>query len=95
MDIAVSRNNGVPPAPPKLNVLDTSSNSIILGWMPSADGGSPLLAYNLHYHCEFGDWDRVEVHPDTLNYTFQGLKCGANYQFYIQVLTDIFWLNWM
>ncbi|TRY70745.1 hypothetical protein TCAL_04830 [Tigriopus californicus] len=86
--VKLSRNNGVPPAPPKLNVLDTSSNSIILGWMPSADGGSPLLAYNLHYHCEFGDWDRVEVHPDTLNYTFRSLKCGANYQFYIQAVND-------
>ena len=67
----VSRNNGVPPAPPQLSVLGTTSSSITLSWNASSssssgpagnyDGGSPLLAYHLHYHREFGDWERVEV----------------------------------
>lgn len=83
--LSVSRNNGVPPAPPTLSVLYTSSDSISLGWSPTVDGGSPLLSYQLHYHKEFGDWDRVEVPPERVNYTFEDLKCGTNYQFYIQV----------
>lgn len=67
----VSRNNGVPPAPPQLSVLGTTSSSITLSWNASSSssgpaagnyaGGSPLLAYHLHYHREFGDWERVEV----------------------------------
>ena len=65
----VSRNNGVPPAPPQLSVLGATSSSITLSWNASSssgpaanyDGGSPLLAYHLHYHREFGDWERVEV----------------------------------
>ena len=71
----MSRNNGVPPAPPQLSVLGATSNSITLSWNASSSaasagepyeasyggGGSPLLAYHLHYHREFGDWERVEA----------------------------------
>ncbi len=83
---AVSRNNGVPPAPPSLSVVSSSPSSITLGWTKSSvDGGAPLVAYRIHYHREFGDWERLEVPPERLNHTLQGLKCGTKYQFYIQV----------
>lgn len=85
----VSRNNGVPPAPPTLEVLSTSPTSITLGWTPpTLDGGAPLISYRIHYHKEFGDWDRIEVNPEMNNFTLRGLKCGTNYQFYIQALND-------
>ena len=34
---------------------------------------------------EFGDWDRLDSNPNNTAYTFEGLRCGTNYQFYIQV----------
>ncbi len=66
----------MPPAPPHLSVLTTTSNAITLAWNASgsADGGSPLLAYHLHYHREFGDWDRVEV---LLQHHHRGLRDGG------------------
>ncbi len=86
LDVRLSRNNGVPPAPPTFSVSAATPSSITLSWSPaSADGGSPLLAYRLHYHREYGSWDRVEVAPERVQYTLDGLKCGTNYLFYIQV----------
>ena len=38
-------------------------SSISLGWTPSVDGGAPLVAYRVHYHREFGDWDRAPLTP--------------------------------
>ncbi len=82
----MSRNNGVPPAPPTFSVSGSTPSSITLSWSPApSDGGSPLLSYRLHYHREFGDWDRVEVSPDKSRFSLDGLRCGTNYQFYIQV----------
>ena len=40
--------------------------------------------YRLHHHREFGDWDRTEVDPRNTTHTFSALRCGTNYQFYIQ-----------
>jgi len=82
---AVSRNNGVPPAPPTFRVTATTASSITLAWEASMDGGSPLIGYRIHYHREFGDWELVEVGPEEQNFTLDNLKCGTNYQFYIQV----------
>jgi len=59
--VAVSRNNGVPPAPPTLAITSTTGSTISLGWTPAPDGGAPLIAYHIHYHREFGDWDRVTI----------------------------------
>ena len=114
----VSRNNGVPPAPPTLIVAKATHSIISLSWTPpSVDGGAPITAYRLHHHrwtlkmdfylkdyllnksfkkiayfnlslsdCrEFGDWDRLDILPSNTTYTFEGLRCGTNYQFYIQV----------
>ena len=81
----VSRNNGVPPAPPTLGITSTTGSAISLGWTPAPDGGAPLIAYHVHYHREFGDWDRVDVSPRNTSFTLTGLRCGTNYQFYLQV----------
>ena len=78
----------MPPAPPTLGVLATTGTTISVGWTPSVDGGSPLVAYRLHHHREFGDWDRTEVDPSNTTHTFDGLRCGTNYQFYIQAVND-------
>jgi len=37
------------------------------------------------YYREFGDWELKEVGSDQRNFTLKNLKCGTNYQFYIQV----------
>ena len=81
----MSRNNGVPPAPPTLAITSTTGSAISLGWTPAPDGGAPLIAYHVHYHREFGDWDRVDVSPRNTSFTLTGLRCGTNYQFYLQV----------
>ena len=85
----MSRNNGVPPAPPTLGILESAPSSITLSWTPPAlDGGSPLIAYRLHYHREFGDWERVEISPEQNSYSLHQLKCGTKYQFYIHAVND-------
>jgi hypothetical protein len=84
----VSRNNGVPPAPPTLAITSTTGSSISLGWTPAPDGGAPLIAYHVHYHREFGDWDRADVSPRNTSFTLTGLRCGTKYQFYLQVPQD-------
>ena len=84
-NLLVSRNNGVPPAPPTLAITATTGSSISLGWTQAPDGGAPLIGYHIHYHREFGDWDRVDVSPRNTSYTLTGLRCGTNYQFYLQV----------
>ena len=93
--ILVSRNNGVPPAPPALSILYTSYDSVSLGWTPTLDGGSPLISYQIHYHKEFGDWDKIEVQPDVNEHVLNNLKCGTNYQFYIRVCSFEIRLNFL
>ena len=34
---------------------------------------------------EFGDWDRMDISPNKTAHTFEELRCGTNYQFYLQV----------
>nr|XP_040566824.1 Down syndrome cell adhesion molecule-like protein Dscam2 [Lepeophtheirus salmonis] len=88
LTVKKSRNNGVPPAPPTLSVVQTTPSSITLGWTPSADGGSPLLGYRIHHHREFGDWDRTDINPLNNSFTLKNLRCGTHYQFYIQGVND-------
>ena len=92
----MSRNNGVPPAPPTLGITSTTGSTISLGWTPAPDGGAPLIAYHVHYHREFGDWDRMDVSPRNTSFTLTGLRCGTNYQFYLQVPKKILTnaINW-
>ncbi len=87
---SVSRNNGVPPAPPTFSVAASTPSSITLSWSAAtrADGGSPILAYRLHYRRQFGDWERAEVPPEMTRHTLNGLRCGTSYQFYIQAVND-------
>lgn len=66
-------------------MIHLKGSSISLGWTPAADGGAPLIAYHVHYHREFGDWDRLDVSARETSYTLTGLRCGTNYQFYLQV----------
>ena len=47
----MSRNNGVPPAPPTLIVAKATHSIISLSWTPPpVDGGAPITAYRLHHH---------------------------------------------
>ena len=87
---AVSRNNGVPPPPPTdLRVIATSRSSVSLTWPPSrVDGGSPVTFYRLHYHRQFGDWDRLDVASNMSSYSLLGLRCGTIYQFFMEAINE-------
>ena len=86
----VSRNNGVPPAPPSSLTLTSASKAIVtLHWPPSrVDGGSPVTTYRLHYHRQFGDWDRVDLSSNVSSYSLHGLKCGTVYQFFMEAINE-------
>ena len=88
--ISVSRNNGVPPAPPgDLAVTSVTKSSVTLSWLPSKiDGGSPVTAYRLNYHRQFGDWDRVDVPANLSIYILQNMRCGTVYQFFMEAIND-------
>lgn len=87
---AVSRNNGVPPSPPsELRVTSVTRSSVTLAWPPSrVDGGSPVTVYRLHYHRQFGDWDRVDILANLTSYALLNLRCGTIYQFYMEAIND-------
>ncbi len=88
--VSVSRNNGVPPAPPASLVATLRSHSAIaLAWAPSrVDGGSPITGYRLHFHKQFGDWDRVELRVNASSYILRNLRCGTVYQFFMEAIND-------
>ena len=88
--IIVSRNNGVPPPPPTdLRVTATSRSSVSLTWPASkVDGGSPVTFYRLHYHRQFGDWDRLDVASNMTSYSLRGLRCGTIYQFFMEAINE-------
>ena len=90
LSFTVSRNNGVPPAPPSSLTLTSASKAIVtLHWPPSrVDGGSPVTTYRLHYHRQFGDWDRVDLSSNVSSYSLHGLKCGTVYQFFMEAINE-------
>lgn len=43
----------------------------------------PIHGYSVHYKPEYGDWDTVQVPPQTEKYTLEKLLCGTRYQVYV------------
>ena len=86
----MSRNNGVPPAPPsELLVTSVTRSSVTLAWTESqVDGGSPITSFRLHYHRQFGDWDRVDVGANISSHSLRNLRCGTIYQFFMEAINE-------
>lgn len=70
-------------------MTSAARSAINLAWPPSrVDGGSPVTAYRLHYHRQFGDWDRVDLLPNATTHTLTGLRCGTIYQFFMEAINE-------
>ena len=90
ISVSVSRNNGqVPPPPSELSVTSATKSSVTLSWSPShVDGGSPVTSFRLHYHRQFGDWDRVDVAANISSHSLRNLRCGTIYQFFMEAINE-------
>lgn len=47
------------------------------------------LGYTLNYRESSGEWKELQVDVDNESYTFENLKCGTRYQFYITSVNRI------
>ncbi|XP_078416436.1 cell adhesion molecule DSCAM isoform X3 [Cetorhinus maximus] len=72
----------VPPDQPRLTVSKTTSNSIILSWIPGDNGGSSIRGYILQYSEDNSEqWGSFPISPSERSYRLENLKCGTWYKF--------------
>ncbi|XP_043557299.1 Down syndrome cell adhesion molecule homolog isoform X2 [Chiloscyllium plagiosum] len=72
----------VPPDQPRLTVSKTTSNSIILSWVPGDNGGSSIRGYILQYSEDNSEqWGSFSISPSERSYRLENLKCGTWYKF--------------
>ncbi|XP_071450798.1 cell adhesion molecule Dscam2-like [Hetaerina americana] len=76
----------VAPSPPRLTLRKADAETIRIQWRLGDSGGSPVTGFILNYKREFGEWEeKVELEPDTREYTIKGLKCGSTYHLRLAV----------
>ncbi|XP_017776462.1 PREDICTED: Down syndrome cell adhesion molecule-like protein Dscam2 isoform X2 [Nicrophorus vespilloides] len=73
----------MPPSAPNLEVQFTTAKSVRLHWSQPEDGGSMIQGYTLNSKRYTDDWISLEISPENLVYTYDGLQCGTIYHIYI------------
>ena len=48
----------------------------------------PGTSFRLHYHRQFGDWDRVDVAANLSSHSLRNLRCGTIYQFFMEAINE-------
>ena len=79
----------VPPDPPMLTVLDIFSDSLMLQWSDSYNGGSSILGYVINFKKDNGDWEELQVDSKSNAHLLSNLRCGTKYQLYITAYNKI------
>lgn len=46
------------------------------------------MGYRLHYHRQFGDWNRVDVAASIFSHTLHNLRCGTIYQYFMEAINE-------
>lgn len=79
----------VPPEPPSLKVLEIFTDSLMLQWSDSKNGGSPVLGYVINYKKDNGDWEELQIDSKANSHLLSNLWCGTKYQLYITAYNKI------
>lgn len=78
-----------PAAPKRLDVLDTTDNSVSLGWLkPEHDGGSRIQAYVIEAKAKDTDKWVVVGNTKNLTYMVEKLNKGDEYDFRVKAKND-------
>lgn len=78
----------LPPIPPTVEVVHSSSSSIELKWKLNRIVGQ-VKGYVLHVRREFGDWKEISLDADVASYKLNGLDCGTNYEIVMAAFNKI------
>uniref|UniRef100_A0A3B4ADB1 Fibronectin type-III domain-containing protein n=1 Tax=Periophthalmus magnuspinnatus TaxID=409849 RepID=A0A3B4ADB1_9GOBI len=78
------------PSPPKrLDVLDTTDSTVVLGWLkPEHDGGSRIQGYLIEARPKGGDKWVVVGNTKNLTYTVDKLNKNDQYDFRVKAKND-------
>ncbi|CRK92906.1 CLUMA_CG006322, isoform A, partial [Clunio marinus] len=79
----------VPPDPPSLTVVDIFSDSLMLQWSNSKNGGTLILGYVINFKKDSGDWEELQVDSKKNSHLLKNLLCGTKYQLYITAFNKI------
>lgn len=80
------------PDPPKNLSFIPGDGTITMTWeAPDNDGGSPIIGYKIQRGIEgyHDDVVKVDLSPDVFSYTWDGLKNGTLYTFYVWAVNDV------
>ena len=80
------------PGMPKNLALTPGDKTVTMTWeAPANDGGSPITGYWVQRGIEGYDDDvvKVDLGPDVLTYTWDGLQNGKSYAFYVWAVNDV------
>uniref|UniRef100_A0A0P4WN52 Down syndrome cell adhesion molecule-like protein Dscam2 n=2 Tax=Scylla olivacea TaxID=85551 RepID=A0A0P4WN52_SCYOL len=75
----------VPPSPPSLHVIETTTSSVRVQWNVEDTGGATIQGSSLHYRVAGDQWTQVAVTGDQRTYTTHNLQCGSLHHFYVTV----------
>ncbi|CAH0562134.1 unnamed protein product [Brassicogethes aeneus] len=73
----------MPPNSPNLEVQFTTASSIRLHWTQPEDGGAMIQGYTLNMKYDNKDWTSIDLSPEQIIYTLDGLKCGSMFHIYL------------
>ncbi|KAJ9581127.1 hypothetical protein L9F63_023697, partial [Diploptera punctata] len=68
--------------------LHTYSQLLLLLCQVSHCSGDQARYY-LNYKREFGEWEKIKLPADKMNYTLGGLQCGTKYQFFLRAFNQL------
>lgn len=82
-EIAVETFETDPPPAPSLSVFSTSPTSIQLQWNSNMGDDPSIIGYYIYVKEQQGTWEEHQISAHQTTHTFQDLRCGTSYQFYV------------
>ncbi|XP_066247380.1 cell adhesion molecule Dscam1 isoform X2 [Euwallacea similis] len=73
----------MPPSAPDIEIEYATSNSIKVKWTEPENGGAKIQGYALNIKDEHSDWTRIDILPESQQYTIENLKCGSPHYVYV------------
>lgn len=70
-----------PPKAPTLSVTNVDFDSIEINWsFDSNEDISEISGYYIYSKSQYQDWDEKHISSQSTTYSFEGLRCGTQYQ---------------
>ena len=70
-----------PPKAPTLSVISVSFDSIEINWsFEDNEENTEISGYYIYSKSQDSEWDEKHIGSQVYSFTFEGLKCGTQYQ---------------